>query len=211
MSLLRGSKKLKPKKSWFHEKDECVLCEPKDKIKKILWNIEKWFYNKVILPIRLRWEYHQRVQAYKPLLKEDRDWDSQFIYPLLQFKMERIYKALKNGVAIHEKKDMDALKECIKVLKRLHKDTYDDKYFRAHDKKWGKLKTKTIKEEGTENEPGGPYYRWEASRSKAKTKKQQQQERKDFRKCWENGAKDREADVDRLFELMKNHMNAWWD
>ena len=72
------------------------------------------------------------------------DFDSAYIFNLMAFKLKRIYKCLENDQAIQTKEDMAYLKEAINICERLFDHNYDDKYHKAHDKKWGQLKTKIL-------------------------------------------------------------------
>ena len=126
----------------------------------------------------------------------------------MSFKLKRVYKCLQNGHAIQEKEDMNALKETIKVCERLFSEDYDDKYHKAHDKKYGRI----------QHLPGKPVFNkdgkktgstWETFRKNVNSKNKAQ-ERKAFMKCWENGEKDRIADLDRLNELLKKYQTKWW-
>jgi hypothetical protein len=137
------------------------------------------------------------------------DFESAYIYDIMAFKMKRIYACLQDGHAIQHDEDMKALKEAIAICERLFAGNYEDKHYRAHDKKWGKMKTKTI----PEYDANGKHLhsRWESSRPKAKTPAQIKKEREDLKKVWENGEIDRKADLDRLNEILKKHEPTWWD
>lgn len=137
------------------------------------------------------------------------DFESAYIYDLMAFKMKRIYKCLENGHAIQQDADMKALKEAIKICERLFAGEYDRKYYDAHDKKWGKMKSKTIPEY---DEAGKiKHYRWESSRPKANSPMRKRKEVADLRKIWVLEEEDRKKDLDRLNEILKNHEPAWWD
>lgn len=137
------------------------------------------------------------------------DFESAYLYDLMAFKLKRVYKCLKNGNAVQEYKNMSALAEAITICERLFKGTYDEKYYKLHDKKWGKLCSKTIPEYDEKGKI--KHYRWESWRSKTKTAEQKKKERKDLRKIWVNEEEDRRADLDRLNEILKNHEPTWWD
>lgn len=137
------------------------------------------------------------------------DFESAYLYDIMAFKMKRIYECLENGHAVQEDEDMKALKEAIAICERLFKGNYDDKYYKAHDKKWGKMISKHIPEYDENGKI--KYYRWESSRPKAKTPKQKEKEVADLRQIWVNEEIDRKADIDRLAEILKNHEPKWWD
>ena len=203
-------KKLKHHSSWLHAPDECTMCPPANKIKEVLYNIKEWIEDKFI-PVRVWLEYRARLKAWKPILKADRDFDSHSLYPILHLKLSRIYHDMKNGHAVHTKEEMAALRRCIKLAKTLNKDAYDQIEYRKLDKKWGKIKSKSTKVEGSEDKPGGPYYRYDMWRPKANTKAQKAQERKDTKKAWTDAEKARVADRTELFTLMTKWLPSWWD
>jgi hypothetical protein len=136
------------------------------------------------------------------------DFESAYLYDIMAFKMKRIYKCIKNGQAIQDDKDMKALKEAIAICERLFNGEYNYKYYKAHDKKWGKMNTVHIPEY---DENGNiKHYCWENSRPKAKTDKQKEKEVADLRQIYVNEEIDRKADIDRLAEILKNHEPSWW-
>lgn len=137
------------------------------------------------------------------------DFESAYLYDLMAFKMKRILECLKNGHAIQQDEDLQALREAIKICERLFKGDYDSKYYKAHYKKWGnpRYKTTPIYDENGKIK----HYRWESSRPKAKTKSQQKKEIADRRQIWVNEEVDRKADIDRLAEILKKHEPSWWD
>lgn len=186
--------KLKYHSNWLHEEYE----------------YPEWAQN-IYYAIKRYLAYLARLRAWKPIIRAELEYDSHSIYSILEHKLQNLHLAMKNGHAIHEKEYMDAIKRCIKLCKVLHKDKYDDIEERAHSKKWGRLKTWTVKVEGSEDKPGGPYHQLRFSRPKAKTEAQKKQERKEVKQTWKNSAKARQADQDELFSLMAKYITYWWD
>lgn len=138
------------------------------------------------------------------------DFESAYLYDLMAFKMKRIYAALETGHAWQEPEDMAALKEAIAICERLFNGEYDSKYYKAHDKKWGEMKSLHTPIEF--DDKGKPkLYRWDTSRPKANTPAKKKKEIADLRQIWVNEEKDRRADIDRLADILKNHEQKWWD
>lgn len=137
------------------------------------------------------------------------DFESAYLYDLMAFKMKRIYGCLENGHAIQEEEHMAALKEAIAICERLFKGEYERPHYDKHDEKWGEMESNHI----PEYDANGKilHYRWESWRPKAVTPAQKKKERADLKKVWQNGEKDRQADLDRLNEILKKHEPAWWD
>ena len=158
--------------------------------------------------LSMYWERSMRSLAFAKHGWLSFDFDSAYIFNLMAFKLKRIYKCLENDRAIQTKENMDSLKEAINICECLFDYNYDDKYHKAHDKKWGQLKNKDTPiydEDGKVK-----HYVWDSYRNKVKTPQQKQTERKEFLKCFEDGEKDRRADLDRLNILLKDKSQDWW-
>lgn len=139
------------------------------------------------------------------------DFDSAYLFDVMAFKLERILEALKSGYSVQHKDDLDALKEAIKICKRLKEQKYDEKYHSLHDKKWGKSKFKTVPHSRDQNGKALTYRYVSIPRKNVKNKKDANQERKEFKNCWKLAEKDRIADLNRLNEIFKKHERTWWD
>jgi replication fork clamp-binding protein CrfC len=136
------------------------------------------------------------------------DWDSAYIWDVMIFKMERLEKCLKNGHLEQNPENLKALRSAINACKRLRAEEYSKPYFKEHDKKWGKLKTKTKKMDSD-----NPYslYSWVSYRDKAKTKEQKEQEYKERMEIYKKEEMDYIDDIDLLCGLFKDHFKSWWD
>lgn len=139
------------------------------------------------------------------------DFDAGYLYSVMEFKLRRVHKALLAGHAIQDKTSMDALKESIKICKRLFDDQYEEKYHRAHDKKYGSLKLKHTPEINKETgKPTGSTF-INTYRSKKLTPAQQKQERRSFNGIYQTAEIDRQKDLDSLNQILKKHSKSWWD
>lgn len=139
------------------------------------------------------------------------DFDANTVWQLLEFKLKRIYPVLLNGNAIQEKEDMDALLEAIALCKRLKEENYDEKYYTAHDEKWGPIQSKTDRV-ARRDQKGRPIaFHWDVYRVNANTPELEHQERAEFVSIFMKSHSDFVADVDRLNEIFKKHLNTWWD
>lgn len=200
--------------------EECG-CPEGDKhehghIYKVLRAVGRFYMFKIYYPIesffvRLR-ERTARSARWAKFMYMNYDFDSHYVYSVMEFKYKDLYRCLENGHAIQDKVDMDALKETIKICGRLSQWDYEDKYHREHDKKWGKMPRWDTKPAlDKDGKDTGNVQMIFKPRPKADTKRKENQERKEFRKIWEKGEKDRCADIDRLAELLKKHAPRWWD
>lgn len=178
---------------------------PWDRPDTLLFNIKYWLHDKwwdfVGKPIY----FLKKVYAYAKLLWNDFDFDAQCLYPLIRLKLQRVQKALENGNAIQEDKDMKALKLAIKLLDRLIEDKYWAPMDR-HDRKWGEMETWF---EPTERNDGSSY--WMSKRAKANTPELKEQEILEFRKAYETEDMLRERDKRNLFRILDKYIRTWWD
>jgi hypothetical protein len=175
-----------------------------------------WFWIKEHTVYWLEDRYHRyterigRSWAFARIGWLNYDFDFSTTWDLLAFKMKRIHKTLEEGHCVQEKEDMGALLEAIAICERLSLDQYKLKYHEEHDKKWGELET-NLDEVASRDEKGHPLsYRWKSWRKGVKPENEEQ-ERQEFRQCWEKGENDRLADLDRLNVILKTYSMRWWD
>ena len=140
------------------------------------------------------------------------DFDMACAWDLFEFKLKRLHKCLETGNSIQEPEDMAALKELIKVVRRLGRGNYDRKYYRRHDEKWGKIESRT--EPWTNDKGkhmGSKWISWRTKCPENAPKKLKDKERRDTRTIWKNAEKDRVRDVKRMAEIIVKHGLRFWD
>lgn len=185
------------------------------RIKKILYSIGQFFMFKVYYPLESFYtrtkERIFRSYDYARFGWLNYDFDMSCAWDLLEFKLKRLRKCLQNGHAIQEPADMAALDEFVKIVRRLGRGNYDRKYYRAHDRKWGKIESRT--EPWVENgkRKGSHYFSWRTKCPENAPKKLKDQERKDNRKVWADAEKDRVKDIERMGEILVKSGLRWWD
>lgn len=178
--------------------------------------IVELFLSYLVYPITDRYDrYKERISrtlAYARLAWLHYDFDAAYLWDVMAFKLKRIEKCLLNGHAIQEDEDMAALREAIEICERLFKDEHDDKYHQEHDKKWGELPpwdTEPSEIDSSGRLLGGRIvFR---DRPKVTNPELKEQERQEFRECFEKGEQDRQKDVDRLGHILKVYSPKWWD
>lgn len=176
------------------------------KIKReVIFFLQMNLYYPVVSPIRRFFERTSRSASYARFGYLHYDFDGAYLYDIMSFKLKRLLDCLLHGHAIQEKESMDALREAIKICDRLHEGEYDRKYYREHEKKWGRLKTWFTPIEGSTSST------WNSTRKGIKTKADEKEERNDHRKIWKMEDQDRCADIDRLAEILKKYERSWWD
>jgi hypothetical protein len=165
-----------------------------------------FFY--LYLPFDIFFSNVKRIIDYVPLLWRDRDWDHSFLMDMLEFKLTRIEKALKAGHCRHDPHKMRDLRSMISLLKRIKASEYHDTVFKDHDKKWGKLKLNF----GVKEKLGDTYvYKSCVTRSKVKTKEDEQLEAKESRRLYSKVNKLEQEDLDLFFRLLRKRIESLWD
>jgi hypothetical protein len=168
--------------------------EPTTRLGK-LWKEVKWvFMMNLYYPVDSFFSrYYERIS--RSLAFAIRGWmhydfESAYLYDIMAFKLKRIYKVLENGHAVQEDDDMKALQEAIAICEKLFNFDYAEKYYDEHEKVWGQLEIGKNREFAE-----GEYEKYRQS-------------------IWDvsiNEEKDRNADLDRLNEILKKHEPTWWD
>jgi hypothetical protein len=177
----------------------------------------KYYFKMYVLypPLDFYTRYKERISRSLAFAKfgwGNYDYDFGNVWHLLYFKLRRLKNALENGHAIQDEEDMKALGELLRTVKRLRSKWYERPYWDAHDKKWGKLESKT--EPCTFYEDGSvKTYQWISWRAGTKdaSKKVKAQELRERRKGDKLAEKDRLRDIERVGELIRKHSHRWWD
>jgi hypothetical protein len=202
-----NSKALKPKKfRWQYEEEE------KNLMQNLVFYSKKFFIWPITDNYRRTKERVLRSYDYARFGWLNFDFDFAYVYHLLEFKLKRVQKCLKNGVSVQEPEDTAALKELIKIVERLGKGEYDERYRIEHDKIWGKLETKTTPNYDDKGKVTG--YAWNSWRKncpEGAPKKIKDKERKEFMACYELAENDRIRDIKRLSEILIHSSPKFWD
>jgi hypothetical protein len=138
------------------------------------------------------------------------DWDYGYLLDLIEFKLKRMQKEIKNGHHVPDKATDQSIRICIKLLKKINRRDYH--YFAGlHDQKWGESEWVFHKtdENGQEISNGGS--RLEIVRPKAVTPEEKEQERTEALVAYRMDDAQRERDVRWLFNIMAKYHQCWWD
>ena len=107
-------KTLKPKKfRWMY------ADETKSLLGNVVYGIKKYLIWPVTDNFRILKERTKRSYDYACFGWLNYDFDMACAWDLFEFKLRRLYKCLENGHAIQEPEDMKALRELIKIVRRL--------------------------------------------------------------------------------------------
>lgn len=158
-------------------------------------------------------KYYERITrsiAFAKIGWLNYDFESQFLYDLISFKLKRIQFTLKNySHSVEDKESMLALEEAIEISDRLFAENYERKYLDEHNEKWGSIRlTKSIV---TYSDGNGSSTTNTSNRAKVITQKDKDKESKDFNKCYDKGIADRSKDIYRFAEILEKYQMSWWD
>lgn len=187
--------------------------------------IHLWYLESEVVDFVLDWTYYpyrKLVERTKRFffwgwkMKDNHDWDGQFVYDVLCLKLERMEKCFKeDGNCVWnqspeepEYKSMKLLEEAITIGKRLRDmDTRDylPELTKAHDEKWGELKMNTAPIEDSTS------VRCIIGRSKVVTDEDKEKEREEQMAIWKKQEKMHTRDKQRFFKLLRDNLSSWWD
>ena len=102
--------------------------ETKSLLGNIVYGIKKYLIWPVTDNFRILKERTKRSYDYARFGWLNYDFDMACAWDLFEFKLRRLYKCLENGHAIQEPEDMKALRELIKIVRRLGYEQYDRIY-----------------------------------------------------------------------------------
>ncbi len=165
------------------------------------WYDLTWkFFGKPISHIKKMWGWYWNVFRF------DYDFDGHCVFAILEYKLKRVERALLNGCAIHEPKDMKALKLAIKLAGRLKDDKYEERAVDRVDREWGDPK---IWFEDCRDKPG--YSTFHSTRSKIVTEEDKKAEYA-YMRCQYKLAEDRKKKEEhRLYAILHKYLRSWWD
>ena len=142
-----------------------------------------------------------------PTIWRDRDWDSYFLYTIMQKSIRSLRKGIhKRNIHVWCEKKVQSMRICEALIDRLMKDEYIDIVFCRHDKKWGDLE---VTHKQCEDNP--ELYQMLFHRDGAKTEEQKKQEHTEWLVL--SGVMDSVQNRDRhwLFSIMEKYIDRWWD
>lgn len=141
----------------------------------------------------------------KHVFINDYDFDGHSLFNIIVFKLKRIEKELINGHAVHEPKELQAIRVIIKLGQRLVDDEYNNRILDRHDAKWGQSEYWLTPDVDSE------YFSFHSQRPKAVFEKQKLQERKEYidalHKCDSIKLRDKRL----FFSLLNKHLDNFWD
>jgi hypothetical protein len=141
-----------------------------------------------------------------PIIWQDRDWDSEYIIRLLQFKLSNMEDFIRyKGHHLYAERDADTIHRALLYIDRILNYDHHSNIFKHHDKKWGEV------EISTEDIDNSDSCKVLLKRQNVKTEKDEELERKEFRILTEKVYVLEQQDYDMLFKHLKKYIRTWWD
>lgn len=143
----------------------------------------------------------KRLIYWFPVIWQDRDWDHYYLTKIIQTKLLSMQKFYTSGNAwsVESSTVAEQIQECIIIMDRILEDDYNKINFLRHDLSWGELKI--------EHKDGHV----EFTRENAYNDEHKQIENKMFMKLCEEEYELRKADIKKVFELISQNLEKWWD
>jgi len=142
-----------------------------------------------------------------PIIWKDRQWDRQFIYAILRHKLHLTEQFIRhNGIHVHHIKDADKIKKCVLLLDRLIKDKYHENIYQNYYKKWGNPE---MFWEDYDEDP--EYKTLDIKYPNVKTEEDDKLQEKQFKMKMKTEQQMKQQDLNMLFELLRKHIQTWWD
>lgn len=145
------------------------------------------------------------VIKWLPIIWNDSEWDSYYIFKILRFKLYNMGKHFhNNGHCINHKEVAHEMKTCIHLLDRIMEDGYDLEAFDLIEKKWGKINNIW--------EYRDKYTLLKYSyRDKVFSKKDDEQCHKHSLREYKRAEDRRNYDIYYLFHILNRKILTWWD
>ncbi|MGD2073276.1 MAG: hypothetical protein PVG65_07315 [Candidatus Thorarchaeota archaeon] len=141
------------------------------------------------------------------IIWNDRWWDWTFILVILRKKLILTEKSFrKYGHHLHVNKDAELMKKCILIINRILENKYHDIAFKKYDNKWGK--PELIWHESKEADE---YSNLEIKYKNVKNEEDEKERAKDRSRASKHENMLKKQDLHMLFNILKKHIDSWWD
>jgi len=152
----------------------------------------------------------KRIVDYIPILWNDEDWDYEFIFELLKYKLQRTRNEIFDGCGDEKEwknPRIAEIDEVIKIIDKILNNDFVEEEHCLHEKKYGIIKM----ESGEKDEKTGlvrcnMYY--ELSKDNAELQKEASDE---ARKIYALEEERTQKALDDLFNLLSKNIRKWWD
>jgi hypothetical protein len=175
-----------------------------------IWRI----WHETTAPARAIGQFFARIWKFRSILWNDFDWDHGYLLALMEFKFLNMMKYHRdNGHLMDNPTIAHELRECSEICRRVHSDNYCEAEHAAHEAKWGKSElTHTPAQEYGVDKLGKPkMFELHVVNPNATTPELKEQERKEQLAIFDLERQRKQADIDRLAELIRTRLENWWD
>lgn len=188
----------------------------------MFYKIRNFYYEIKGIPRRLK-----RLLEYIPVIWKNEDWDSIYIYDLLKYKLSRTKKALANGIlpSVNLENYLNDISECERLIDNITNDNYEEKYLQEHEAKWGKAinisekfptltwieKIKLWYQVHIQKIPENYRVVEYLIKYEKETPENSSLIKSEFIEAINKAQADEEADKEKLFKILKEHLDEWWD
>lgn len=146
----------------------------------------------------------KRLIKWMPVIWQDREWDQDYLYAILEFKIKNMQEFYESGQSstCQEKVDetITEMKEARRLINRIRNDVYLDEATLEFDKKYPNYHKEAFNFEKIEGS--------DCSRLVSYASKESELE---HRKCCDIAEKNKEEERKQLFELLRDKIEGWWD
>lgn len=168
------------------------------------WNLWE-FTSKFSDPVMGFFSWIKRSLQYAWVLRDDRDWDYQFILDLLKYKISRHRKlVVKNYIVASSPVQYAEMLHVEKLIEKYQDNEFCKEDFDAHDKKWGKMSMEF------EDDSNGKS-KLNFNRPNAQTEEEKEQESREYMNILEKSELEKQKCWDDIFDSMKAYMEGWWE
>lgn len=149
-----------------------------------------------------------------PIIWKHRNWDYTYTLIVLRKSLTDLRNVIKeNNRHLNAPKDVKRMTVCVNLLDRIIGEAtcgeysdfdYHNNVFKHHDRKWGELRTwfEPYDENGS--------CLFQSHRPNITSKKEEEQETKEYRKLVDHQKMLEQQDIDMLFDTLKR-CREWWD
>lgn len=172
------------------------------KTSKFIRNIDHWKYIILIQPF----ERLKKIIEWVPVLWGTFDFDRSSVYIVLQFQLSRLRKVLeKNHRHVGVEKDIEKIRGCEFLIKRILNDDYCEFELTKHNEKWGEieLSSKPIKNSKCSE--------LIFNRKNMITNEDKEKESEEFKRLIKNQEHMLKQDLHWLFTTLERYSLGWWD
>lgn len=156
--------------------------------------------------MRRLWERVCRVIDWLPVIWNDYDFDSAYLYPYMLKKLERLEPAIRNGCASNSEEVSREVRTAIALLKRIINRDYSANAYVWVEREYGDFSENVMLP--TENDN---VLRFETRPKYPMSDKEFRRAKKQQLRAFMHARHVETQDKKYLFQYLAKHINKWWD